>query len=129
LGNEDRAEILFRESVALSHENRDAANLAFALDGLAVVEGRRRNAHRSAVLLGAAEAMRQASEGPVYHYYLPDDALRERTRLQVEATLGTKDFSAAWDAGTCMDLDSAVATARMDGAVETATVDAVTRCV
>jgi hypothetical protein len=81
------------------------------------------------VLLGAAEAMRQASEGPVYHYYLPDDALRERTRLQVEATLGTKDFSAAWDAGTCMDLDSAVATARMDGAVETATVDAVTRCV
>jgi predicted ATPase/transcriptional regulator with XRE-family HTH domain len=129
LGNEDRAEILFRESVALSHENRDAANLAFALDGLAVVEGRRRNAHRSAVLLGAAEAMRQASEGPVYHYYLPDDALRERTRLQVEATLGTKDFSAAWDAGTCMDLDSAVATARTDGAVETATVDAVTRCV
>jgi tetratricopeptide (TPR) repeat protein len=104
LGNERRAEILFRESVALSHENRDAANLAFALDGLAVVEGRRGNPLRSALLLGAAEAMRQASEGRVYHYYLPDEALRERTRLEAEAALGSTDFAAAWDEGMCLDL-------------------------
>ncbi|HKO28763.1 MAG TPA: helix-turn-helix domain-containing protein [Solirubrobacteraceae bacterium] len=118
LGDEDRAESLFRSSVSLSHETRDAANLAFALDGLAIVEGRRGNARRSALLLGAAEAMRQASEGRVYHYYLPDDALRERTRLEAEAALGSKDFTAAWNAGTGMDLDAAVAAADDDGARE-----------
>jgi predicted ATPase/DNA-binding XRE family transcriptional regulator len=127
LGHKGRAESLFRESVALSHETRDVANLAFALDGLAVVEGRRGNPRRSALLLGAAEAMRQASEGRVYHYYLPDDALRECTRLEAEAALGTSDFAAAWSAGLRMDLAAAVAAAGTDSAVEAAPVDALTR--
>lgn len=125
LGDEDRAESLFRSSVALSHETRDAANLAFALDGLAIVEGRRGNSRRSALLLGAAEAMRQASEGRVYHYYLPDDALRQRIRLEAEATLGSKNFAAAWNAGTRMDLDATVAAAADDGAREGVTMDPV----
>jgi predicted ATPase/transcriptional regulator with XRE-family HTH domain len=111
LGNKGRAEALFRESVSLSHESGDAANLAFALDGLAVIEGRRGNAYRSALLLGAAEAMRQASEGRVYHYYLADDALRERTRRQAEAALGEDDFTAAWSAGLRMDFSAAAAAA------------------
>jgi tetratricopeptide (TPR) repeat protein len=115
MGDAERAEDLFRESVELSHETRDAANLAFALDGLAVVEGRRGNARRSALLLGAAEAMRQASEGRVYHYYLPDDALRERTRLHAVATLGETEYAAAWHEGVTMDLAAAVAAARRDG--------------
>src|ERR671920_2451486 len=123
LGNEGRAESLFRESVVLSHENRDAANLAFALDGLAVVEGRRGNARRSALLLGAAEAMRQASEGRVYHYYLPDDALRERTRLEAEAALGATDFASGWDAGRCLDLHAAVAAAVAEDAHAIPTLD------
>jgi len=121
LGNEGRAESLFRESVALSHENRDAANLAFALDGLAVVEGRRGNPRRSALLLGAAEAMRQASEARVYHYYLPDDNLRERTQFEAEAALGATNFTAAWDAGMCLDLAGAVAAAAAEEAVDTRT--------
>ena len=41
LGNERRTRNLFPKSVALSHENRDAANLALALDGLAVTERHR----------------------------------------------------------------------------------------
>jgi predicted ATPase/transcriptional regulator with XRE-family HTH domain len=126
LEDEDRAESHFRSSVALSHETRDAANLAFALDGLAIVEGRRGNHRRSALLLGAAEAMRQASEGRVYHYYLPDDALRERTRLEAEAALGSENFAAAWNAGMCMNLDAAVAAAAAEKAAESTTVDAVT---
>lgn len=126
LDDEDRAESLFRSSVKLSHETRDVANLAFALDGLAIVEGRRGNARRSALLLGAAEAMRQASEGRVYHYYLPDDALRERTRLEAEAALDSEDFAAAWNAGMRMDLDTAVAAAERAGAGESATVNPVT---
>ena len=115
-GKEGRAESLFRESVALSHENRDAANLAFALDGLAVVEGRRGEAGRSALLLGAAEAMRQAAAGRVYHYYLPDDDLRERTRLEAEAVLGATEFASAWNAGRCLDLPAAVAAAGAEDA-------------
>jgi tetratricopeptide (TPR) repeat protein len=118
LGNERRAESLFRESIELSRENGDAANLAFALDGLAVVEGRRGNARRSALLLGAAEAMRQASEARVYHYYLPDDALRERTRIRAEAELGSTDFAAAWEAGMSLDLPAAVAAAETDQPIE-----------
>jgi len=125
LGDKCRAEELFRESVALSHETGDAANLAFALDGLAVVEGRRDNAYQSALLLGAAEAMRRASEGRVYHYYLPDDTLRERTRLEAEMALGESDFAAAWNAGLCMDFAAAVAAADSDLEVEAATVGAV----
>jgi predicted ATPase/DNA-binding XRE family transcriptional regulator len=127
LGYKGRAERLFRESVALSHETRDAANLAYALDGLAVVAGRRGNARRSALLLGAAEAMRRASEAGVYHYYLADDALRERTRLEAEAALGANDFAAAWRAGMRMDLSAAVAAAAAEEAVEAATVGATTR--
>ena len=126
LGDEGRAEDLFRESVTMSHDNRDAANLAFALDGLAVVEGRRGNSRRSALLLGAAEAMRQQSEGRVYHYYLPDDALRERTRLRAEEALGGADFAAEWNAGTRLDLSAAVAAAGTAGTekdVESAAVD------
>lgn len=108
LGQEARAESLFRESVALSQETRDAANLSFALDGLAVVEGRRGDARRSALLLGAAEAMRNASEGRVYHYYLPDDALRERTQLEAEGDLGQEIFEKIWAQGASMSLDDAV---------------------
>lgn len=118
LGNERRAESLFRESIELSQENGDAANLAFALDGLAVVEGRRGNARRSALLLGAAQAMRQASEARVYHYYLPDDALRERTRVRAQAELGSADFAAAWQAGMSLDLPAAVAAAGADQPIE-----------
>jgi tetratricopeptide (TPR) repeat protein len=116
LGDDVRAESLFRESVALSQETRDAANLAFALDGLAVVEGRRGDARRSALLLGAAQAMREAVEGRVYHYYLPDDALRERTRDAARAALGEEAFEEAWHAGLSLDLAGAASAAGSQGA-------------
>ena len=63
---------LFEEGVALSGEVGDRANLAYCLEGLAVVAGVRGEAMRSARLIGAAEGLHEAVGVPVYIYYEPD---------------------------------------------------------
>ena len=89
------------EGIRLSLETGDLANLAYFLDMLAVVEGSRDEPHRVAVLLGAAQALRETVGANVYGYYQPDEALREQrgaARLRsssARTTTATRSTSAA----------------------------------
>ena len=105
----DAAVAALHETIELSLETRDHANLAYALDLLAVAESEQPEWRRVATLMGAAEAMRGVSTGPVYNYYLADSHRLERAQQQAETNLGTPEFNRAKDYGTAMTLDAAVA--------------------
>jgi tetratricopeptide (TPR) repeat protein len=59
LGDADRARAQLEEGVRLSRETGDLANLAYVLDALAVVESSAGRGRRVALLLGAAQALRE----------------------------------------------------------------------
>ena len=109
LGDVDRARGQLEEGVRLSQETGDLANLAYVLDALAVVESSTGQARRVALLLGAAEALRELVGATVYGYYQPDPALREGAAATARAVLGDKAFDDAVDEGRRLDADQAAA--------------------
>jgi hypothetical protein len=102
---------LFEEGVALSGEVGDRANLAYCLEGLAVVAGVRGEAMRSARLIGAAEGLHEAVGVPVYIYYEPDRSLYEHTVAAVRSHMGAETFEAARAQGRALTFKQAVACA------------------
>lgn len=94
-GDYNGAVTLFEEGVTLSGEVGDRANLAYCLEGLAVVAGERREAMRSARFIGAAEGLHEAVGVPVYIYYEPDRSLYEHTVAAVRSQMGAETFEAA----------------------------------
>ena len=83
LGDTDRARTQLEEGVRLSQETGDMANLAYVLDALAVVESSAGRARRVALLLGAAQSLRENVGANVYGYYQPDESpARRRGRLR-----------------------------------------------
>ena len=111
LGDVDRARGQLEEGVRLSQETGDLANLAYVLDALAVVESSTGQARRVALLLGAAEALRELVGATVYGYYQPDPALREGAAATARAVLGDKAFDDAVDEGRRLDAGQAAALA------------------
>lgn len=107
-GDHTAAAGLLRESIALSQETRDRANLAYALDALAMLDAQRSRTDSAALLFGAAEAMREAMGAVVYHYYLPDEALLSQVIAEVKQSLGEPAFGDAYRRGLNLDLDEAV---------------------
>jgi hypothetical protein len=83
------------ESLELAWEIGDLANLAYLVEALAVLEHPASESHarRAAVLLGAAEALRNTAGATVYSYYQPDTARREAVTTAARDLLG----EAAWD--------------------------------
>ena len=108
LGDIDRARGQLEEGVRLSQETGDHANLAYVLDALAVVESATGRARRVALLLGAAQAMRDLVGATVYGYYQPDPALRESAAATARAVLGDDGYAAAVDEGRSLDPDQAI---------------------
>jgi ATP/maltotriose-dependent transcriptional regulator MalT len=96
------------EGVRLTQETGDLANLGYLLESLAVVEGARGEQHRTAVLLGAAEAVREAAGAWVYGYYKPDASLREAAAATALAALGDDVYGDTVDAGRGLTPDEAV---------------------
>jgi hypothetical protein len=96
------------EGVRLTQETGDLANLGYLLEALAVVENGSGDAHRVAVLLGAAEAVRDAAGSWVYGYYKPDPLLREKAAADALAALGEEVYGDALDAGRGLTSDEAV---------------------
>jgi hypothetical protein len=88
-----------REGIELSRQTRDAANLAYFCQALAVVDGKSGRPQRAATLLGAAEAMRRLAGAEVYSYYRPDSAVLARLGSDTRATLGAEAFDAAFGVG------------------------------
>ena len=64
-GDLDAAEACHQESLRLTRELPDAAPVALALEGLACVAAARRQSRRTAVLLGAAESLRDRAGTPL----------------------------------------------------------------
>ena len=108
-GDYDHAEILFEEGVILSEQVRDQANLAYCLEGLATVAGARKEAERSARLVGAAEGLHKAVGALVYVYYESHRSLYGRTTQVVCSQLGEEAFEEAQAEGRVMSLEQAVA--------------------
>ena len=100
-----------QEGIRLSEQTRDYANLAYFLDMLAVVEAAEGEPARVALLLGAAQALRETVGSNVYGYYLPDAAQLDGAAAAARAALGDDRFEDALDAGRSLDPDAVVALA------------------
>ncbi len=109
LNEPDAAARALEESIELSAQTGDRANLAYAFDLLAVVRAGWEDWHGAAVLMAAAQAMRRDAGGPVYGFYLPDDDLRRRTEQQARGALSAAEFEAAYARGAAMDAEEAAA--------------------
>ena len=107
LGDTSGARGHLEEGIRLSQETRDLANQAYFVEALAVLEGSAERgpgrARRIAVLLGAAEALRERVGAPVYGYYKPDEALRESVVRRVRSLLGEDGYDDAVDEGRALD--------------------------
>ena len=108
-GDYDGAAAIFEEGISLSEQMRDQANLAYFLEGLAVVAGKREQAERSARLSGAAEGQLEAVGAAVYNYYQPDRSLYERIVSATRSQLGGAAFEEARAEGRAMTFEQAVA--------------------
>ncbi len=84
-------------------------NLAYFLEGLAVVAGVQGEAERSARLFGAVERLLRTVGAPVYDSYNPNRFLYERTKAAVRSRLGESAFEEAQDEGQAMTFEQAVA--------------------
>ncbi|MEU5097967.1 helix-turn-helix domain-containing protein [Streptomyces sp. NPDC020996] len=103
-GDHERARAHLEEGVRLSEQTRDLANLAYFLDVLAVVEDAAGQSARVAVLLGAAQSLREAVGSDVYGYYRPDESLRRTAADRARAALGGDAYDDAVDLGRSFDL-------------------------
>ena len=107
-GDHDGATPLFEEGVMLSEQVGDRANVAYCLEGLAMVAGARGQAERSARLFGVAEGLHEAVGVPVYIYYELHRSLYERTMTAVHSRLREGVFEEARAEGRAMTFEQAV---------------------
>jgi predicted ATPase/transcriptional regulator with XRE-family HTH domain len=98
-GDHEVAREHLHEGIRLSRETGDLANLAYFLETLSVVEAATGSPERVAVLIGAAETVREAAGAGVYGYYKPDEALRQQSAAAARAALGNDDYDDAVDVG------------------------------
>jgi predicted ATPase len=104
-----RARTHLHEGIGLSHQTRDAANLAYFFESLAVVDATDGHPDRVATLLGAAQSMREIAGADVYSYYRPDRSKTDAAAEQAHTTLGTDTYDDYVDTGRGFSLDDAVA--------------------
>lgn len=97
------------EGIRLSAQTKDRANLAHFLEALAVVAASRGDGERAALLLGAAEGLLLAVGAPVYNFYNPDPALRDRAVDAARVRLGERAFEVARERGWEMTAEESVA--------------------
>ncbi len=111
LGDAERARTQLEEGILLSDETGDQANLAYFVDALAVVESASGDCSQVAVLLGAAQALRETVGASVYGYYKPDEARRDAAAAAARAVLGPEGFDDAVDEGRALEPAQVVALA------------------
>ncbi|MFC9555190.1 ATP-binding protein [Rhodococcus sp. NPDC056960] len=103
-----RASGLFEQSLRLSRRSNVPLSSALCLDALAWIAAREQQARRSAVLLGAAEALSQAIGNPtvtVPHLRHHHDECEQRTRR----ALGERAFEAQFRHGKALSFADALA--------------------
>ena len=82
------ARLQLREGISLSLDTGDMANLAYFLESLAVVESQSDDWWHVALLLGAADELRETVGSNVYGYYQPDEQVLSQTRAAAREHLG-----------------------------------------
>lgn len=104
-GDTAGAERSFLESLRLRREMEEKAGTAECLEGLARIALDRHKGRRAAVLLGAAETIREASQAAVLPRRAPDHRAFIR---DLRTALGEEAFSSALAEGRQMNLHDAV---------------------
>ena len=101
------------EGVALTREIGDLANLAYLLEALAVLEHppTTADAERTALLLGAAQSLRETVGSNVYSYYQPDTARTQEVMAQARALLGEQAYADALERGRALSAEEAMGVA------------------
>jgi DNA-binding CsgD family transcriptional regulator len=105
-GDQAAAHAFYAEGMAAAQEQGSAFHVSVLLDGFASLAAAAGQAAQAARLLGAAEAVREASEvslAPVYHRDFYDAFL-----ATVHASLDAGTLAAAWAAGRAMPLEAAI---------------------
>jgi predicted ATPase/transcriptional regulator with XRE-family HTH domain len=112
-GDETTARAHLDEGVALTREIGDLANLAYLLEALAVLEhpATTADAERTALLLGAAQSLRETVGSNVYSYYQPDTARTQEVMAQARALLGEQAYADALERGRALSAEEAMGVA------------------
>ncbi len=107
LGDLERAMQACQEVLALSKALGYKIGLVYGLEALAGIAGVQGEAERAAILLGAAEALRDAIGTP-----LPPGlhVIYERVLVTGRAQLGEKSFATAWAQGRALTPEQVLAT-------------------
>ena len=106
-GERTEAAGFFRRSLVLASELGDTVNSAYCMQALATVEEKRDGPHRTARLLGAAEALLDVVGVPLYA--TADGKLHRDTAQEVRAELGEEAWLTARGEGREMTFEQAVA--------------------
>ncbi|WP_416954351.1 BTAD domain-containing putative transcriptional regulator [Nocardioides sp. T5] len=105
------ARLQLREGISLSLDTGDMANLAYFLESLAVVESQSDDWRHVALLLGAADELRETVGSNVYGYYQPDEQVLSQTRAAAREHLG-ETYDDVLARGRRLSLDETVDLAR-----------------
>lgn len=89
----------FTEGLQLARDVGDVSNTGYFLKGLAGVIAQKGEATRAARLIGAAEALLEASHSPASRHDTLDAAFHDRLVAALQSALGGLAFAAAWSAG------------------------------
>ena len=103
-GDLDAAEACHRESLLLARDQPDGAAVALALEGLACVAAARRQPRRAAILLGAAESVREGAGTPLPAQERADV---ERATEAALSALGAQDLAGLLEQGRRMSVPDA----------------------
>ena len=95
----------YRESLLVSQEIGEKRCIAYCLEGFAKVESQYGDAKRAALLLGAAEALRQTIGAPLNQM---EQAELDQDMIVTGERLGERIFEAAWTEGRAMTLEQAI---------------------
>ena len=98
-GDHDAARRHLEEGTRLSLETRDQQNLAYLLDAGAVLAAACGQHARVPLLLGAAQAIREALGSQGYGYYRPDPATIAAAATEARTHLGADRYDDALDTG------------------------------
>jgi tetratricopeptide (TPR) repeat protein len=98
-GRRGEARRHLEEGMRLSLETGDQSNLAYLLDATAVLEAAEGTLGRVPLLLGAAQAIREAVGSRGYGYYRPDPAAGAAAADEARRHLGADRYDDALDTG------------------------------
>ena len=105
-GDLDRAETLYKESLALSRELGGSLGTLVFLEALACVAGAKGEAERAARLIGAAEALREAMGVGSWPALLR--TLEEPYLVGARSQLEEEAWAEGWEEGRAMSMEAAI---------------------